>query len=102
MSKEVLKSICTSAQKDSYSWALYFFKIDKRAKQPFKVNKVRFKNDTYLWQYAKNLLSTTETFQIDQISEVQDYDGENSKSYLQGYHKEKPPKRNWTAFFIPR
>lgn len=23
-------------------------------------------------------------------------------SYLQGYHKEKPPKRNWTAFFIPR
>lgn len=30
-------------------------------------------------QYAKSLLSTTETFQIDQISEVQDYDGENSK-----------------------
>ncbi len=25
-----------------------------------------------------------------------------NKSYLQGYHKEKPPKRNWTAFFIPR
>ena len=24
------------------------------------------------------------------------------KSYLQGYHKEKPPKRHWTAFFIPR
>ena len=34
MSKEVLKDICTSARKDSYSWALYFFKIDKRAKQP--------------------------------------------------------------------
>lgn len=79
MSKEVLKSICVSAQKDSYSWALFFFKIDKRAKQPFKVNKVRFKNDTYLIQYAKNLLSSTEKFQIDQISEVQDYDGENSK-----------------------
>ena len=43
MSKEVLTHICTSARKDSYSWALYFFKIDKRAKQPFKVNKVRFK-----------------------------------------------------------
>ena len=26
----------------------------------------------------------------------------DKKSYLQGYHKEKPPKRNWTAFFIPR
>ena len=79
MSKEVLKGICTSARKDSYSWALYFFKIDKRAKQPFKTNKVRFKNDAYLLQYAKNLLSATEAFQIDQISEVQDYNGENSK-----------------------
>ena len=74
MSKEVLKYICASARKDSYRWALYFFKIDKRAKQPFKANKVRFKNNTYLLQYAQNLLSATETFQIDQISEVQDYD----------------------------
>lgn len=55
MSKDVLKSICTSAQKDSYSWALYFFKIDKRAKQPFKTNKVRFKNDNYLLQYARKV-----------------------------------------------
>ena len=79
MSKDVLKSICISAQKDSYSWALYFFKIDKRAKQPFKTNKVRFKNDNYLLQYARNLLNATKTYQVDQISEVQDYDGENSK-----------------------
>ncbi len=79
MSKEILKNICTSAQKDNYSWTLYFFKIDKRAKQPFKTNKIRFKNDAYLLQYAKNLLSATETFQIDQIGEVQEYDGENSK-----------------------
>lgn len=79
MSRELLKNVCSSARKDSYSWALYFFKIDKRAKQPFKVNKVRFKNDTYLLQYAKSLLNATEIFQIDQISEVQDYDGENSK-----------------------
>lgn len=79
MSKEELKHICTLARKDSYSWALYFFKIDKRAKQPFKANKVRFKNNSYLLQYAKNLLNATEIFQIDQISEVQDYDGENSK-----------------------
>lgn len=79
MSKEVLKHICASAKKDSYSWALYFFKIDKRAKQPFKTSKIRFKNNSYLLQYAKNLLTATETFQIDQISKVQDYDGENSK-----------------------
>ena len=79
MSKELLKNICASAHKDSYSWALYFFKIDRRAKQPFKTNKVRFKNDAYLLEYAKNLLNATEAFQVDQISEVQDYDGENSK-----------------------
>lgn len=79
MSKAILKQICASARKDSYSWALYFFKIDKRAKQPFKTSKVRFKNVDYLLQYAKNLLYTTESFQIDQISGVQDYDGENSK-----------------------
>lgn len=79
MSKNVLNNICTSAQKDSYSWALYFFKIDKRAKQPFKTNKVRFKNDIYLLQYARNLLKAIKTYQVDQISEVQDYDGENSK-----------------------
>ena len=79
MSKEVLKRICSAVRKDSYSWALYFFKIDKRAKQPFKVSKVRFKDNSYLLQYAKELLSTTEAFQIDRISEVQDYDGENSK-----------------------
>ena len=43
MSKNVLKNICTSAQKDSYSWALYFFKIDKRAKQPFKKINLKLK-----------------------------------------------------------
>ncbi len=64
MSKEVLKHICTSARKDSYSWDLYFFKIDKRAKQPFKANKVRFKNNSYLLQYAKNLLNATEIFRL--------------------------------------
>ena len=41
MSKEELKHICTLARKDSYSWALYFFKIDKRAKQPFKANNLQ-------------------------------------------------------------
>lgn len=30
-------------------------------------------------QYARNLLNATKTYQVDQISEVQDYDGENSK-----------------------
>lgn len=79
MSKDVLKNLCMSARKDNNSWALYFFKIDKRARQPFKVSKVRFKNDDYLLQYVKALINATEAFQINQISEIQNYDGENSK-----------------------
>ncbi|MEE0946862.1 MAG: DUF4868 domain-containing protein [Acutalibacteraceae bacterium] len=79
MSKEILKSMCSSLKEHSYSWSLYFFKIDNRGKQPYKVSKVRFKNGTYLSQYASNLLNATENFQIEPISNVQSYDGENSK-----------------------
>lgn len=79
MSKEILKNMCSTLKEDSYSWSLYFFKIDNRGKQPYKVSKVRFKNGTYLSQYASNLLNVTENFQIEPISDVQSYDGENSK-----------------------
>ena len=79
MSKEILKNMCSTLKEHSYSWSLYFFKIDNRGKQPYKVSKVRFKNATYLSQYASNLLNATENFQIEPISDVQSYDGENSK-----------------------
>lgn len=79
MSKEILKNMCSLLREHSYSWSLFFFKVDKRGKQPYKMYKVRFKNDSYLPQYATNLLNATEKFQIDAISSVQDYDGENTK-----------------------
>lgn len=79
MSKDTLKNMCSLLKEHSYSWTLYFFKVDKRAKQPYKTNKIRFKNSSYLSQYATNLLNATEHFQIDPISSVQDYDGENTK-----------------------
>lgn len=79
MSKAALKNMCSLLKEHSYSWTLYFFKVDKRATQPYKMNKVRFKNSSYLSQYVTNLLNAAENFQIDPISSVQDYDGENTK-----------------------
>ena len=79
MSKEALKSACSTLREHAYNWSLYFFKVDKRANQPFKAYKIRFKNSNYLTQYAGSLLEATERFQVDTISTVQNYDGENSK-----------------------
>lgn len=79
MSKEILKNMCSLLKEHSYSWTLYFFKVDNRGKQPYKMSKVRFKNGSYLSQYATNLLNATENFQIEPISSVQNYDGENTK-----------------------
>ena len=79
MSKAVLKTICECGKDSQYSWSLFFFKTDKRNKQPYKVFKVRFKNANYLNTYAANLIETVGKFQIGPISDVQDYDGENSK-----------------------
>ena len=79
MSKAVLKTICECGKDSQYSWSLFFFKTDKRNKQPYKVFKVRFKNANYLNTYAANLIETVGKFQIESISDVQDYDGENSK-----------------------
>ena len=79
MSKDLLMSKCNSTMTSTYSWALYFFIIDKRARQPYKAYKVRFKNDDYLTQYASTVMSTVEKYQINPIEKVQDYDGENTK-----------------------
>lgn len=80
MSKAVLQNMCESIKQNDYVWTLYFFKIDRRNKQqPYKTYKVRFKNATYLPTYASSLLYTTNKYQIDPISQVQEYDGENTK-----------------------
>lgn len=79
MSKEFLNKTIKNVQNGKYSWNLYFFRMDKRNNNPFAVYKVKFKNSSYLTDYAKNLLDTTQHFQIDTISAVQDYDGENTK-----------------------
>ena len=65
MSKEFLSKTIENIQNSTYSWNLYFFRMDKRNNNPFTVYKVKFKNTTYLPDYAKNLLDTTKHFQID-------------------------------------
>lgn len=79
MSKEILLDAIKNAQNNSYSWNLYFFRMDKRSNNPYFVYKVKFKNTKYLPDYASNLLNATQHFQIETLCDVQDYDGENTK-----------------------
>lgn len=80
MSKAILQNMCETIKQNEYVWMLYFLKIDRRSKQqPYKAYKVRFKNDNYLPTYATNLLYAINKYQIDSVSEVQEYDGENTK-----------------------
>lgn len=101
MSKEILTGILNKAQAENrYSWSLYFFKIDRRVKQqPYKVYKIRFKNDAYLTTYAVNLIKACHTFQINKISQVQEYDGENTKVSCDKLNTSNPlVAEQWKAF----
>lgn len=101
MSKEILSGILNKAQeKNCYSWSLHFFKIDRRVKQqPYKVYKIRFKNDGYLITYANNLINTSRVFQINKISQVQAYDGENTKVSCDKLSTSDPLVADqWSAF----
>lgn len=72
---ETLKRVGTS----SYSWALYFFKIDRRNNNPYTAYKVRFKSNRYLPDYAKSLIDMITKYQLEKINEIKEYTGENVK-----------------------
>ncbi|MDW5300719.1 MAG: DUF4868 domain-containing protein [Sedimentibacter sp.] len=101
MSKLFLQKEFEKIQKSKYTWSLYFFKIDRRNKKnPFTVYKVRFKNDKYLPDYATSLISTTYKYQINLISEVQNYDGENTKVSCDKISiKNELISSQWEAFY---
>lgn len=63
---------------NSYSWALYFFKVDRRNNNPYTAYKIRFKNGKYLPTYAKQLTEMIIKYQIGKIQEVKEYTGENA------------------------
>lgn len=101
MSKEALRNILGEAQRENrYTWSLHFFRIDRRAKQqPYRVYKVRFKNDRYLTTYVENLINISLQFQVDKISQVQEYDGENTKVSCDKLKTSNPLiAERWTAF----
>ena len=63
---------------NKYTWCLYFFKIDRRNNNPFKAYKVRFKNDSYIRDYALSLTETIINFKLKKIDSIVDYTGENT------------------------
>lgn len=100
MSKETLINACNPEKSNAYSWSLFFYKIDRRSKeQPYKFHKVRFKNDAYLQTYANSLINSVHSFQINPISEVQNYDGQNTKVSCDKIAVDNPLiSRQWENF----
>lgn len=79
MDKESLMETLERIGTSSYSWALYFFKIDRRNNNPYTSYKVRFKNNHYLPDYAKLLIDMIIKYQLGKINEIKEYTGENVK-----------------------
>lgn len=79
MDKESLMETLERIGTSSYSWALYFFKIDRRNNNPYASYKVRFKNNHYLPDYAKSLIDMIIKYQLGKINEIKEYTGENVK-----------------------
>lgn len=79
MDKELLVEMLEDIERSSYSWALYFFKIDRRNNNPYTAYKVRFKNDRYLPEYAQSLVNMIVKHQLGKRTEIKDYTGENTK-----------------------
>lgn len=79
MDKDLLVETLEHMGVGSYSWALYFFKIDRRNNNPYTAYKVRFKNDRYLPEYAKSLVDIVVKYQLGKIAEIKEYTGENTK-----------------------
>ena len=99
MNKEALIEAMTTAQTD-YVWELYYFRINRRRNNPYVTYKVKFRQDTYLGEYANNLLSSVKTYQLDKISDIQEYNGENTKISCDYLSLDSPLiKDNWLNFY---
>lgn len=79
MDKELLVETLEIIGASPYSWALYFLKINRKNNNPYTVYKVRFKNDSYILEYAKSLVNMIVKYQLGKITEIKDYTGENTK-----------------------
>lgn len=79
MDKELLVETLEHIGTSAYSWALYFFKIDRRNNNLYTAFKIRFKNNQYLPKYAKSLVDMAIKYQLEKITDIKDHMGENTK-----------------------
>lgn len=79
MDKNILLEVCDKAKNNTYTWELYFFKVDRRSNNPYSVYKIRFKSNVYLIQYTKSLAEMVKKYQLGKIEEIKEYTGENTK-----------------------
>ena len=79
MDKNLLIKTLKNVRDNIYSWNLYFFRIDRRNNNPFTAYKIRFKNDKYLPEYAVLLIDMVIKYQLEKITDIKDYTGENTK-----------------------
>lgn len=63
---------------NEYTWNLYFFTINKRAKNPYKLHKIKMKDINMVTNYANNLLACVNKYQLANIEKIEDYDGQNT------------------------
>ena len=100
MSKQIIMDACSLAQDEEYIWDLYYFRVNRQRNNPFLTYKVKFKNDSYISGYAKNLLNSIKFFQLKEINDVQEYNGENTKISCDKISLENELiKDSWEQFF---
>lgn len=79
MTKEDLKKHLDENNLEKYCWDLYYFRINFTKNQPYAIYKARFTKSDYLMNYIKQLSSCVLQFQLNEVSEIQIYNGMNSK-----------------------
>lgn len=101
MNKTQLKEILQNLKiRENYSWELYLFNIDNRATgSPYKITKINFKNSEDILTYGQNLVSCVEEFQLDKVSEIEEYCGENPKISCDQLDLEKEIINEYWRFF---
>lgn len=76
----IKKALNLAKTKENYAWTLYLFSINKKGSgNPFRVKKMKFKDQNYLKNYGVKLVGCISTYQIDPIEKVEEYHGENPK-----------------------
>ena len=65
---------------NNYTWKLYLFGKDGRSSDsPYKFTRVNFENSDEILNFGENLVECIKKYQLDKITEIENYCGENSK-----------------------